>query len=190
MHHATTAVLWLQCPISFILCCVHVWANLMPCGHQNSNLGLSPGYDELHVATGWALNVAQWHGPGWELEFWCPWLLRIVACMWWNLSTWSRQTKSYKLWHNSKIWAKCGNCLGLCGCYGTWLQMRARCECKRLLQIAVRTICNLSTSKLQTECHIHAEIWPITGIWPTALSLQDSIIYRPRRLLLICTSPV
>ena len=87
MHHATTAVLWLQCPISFILCCVHVWANLMPCGHQNSNLGLSPGYDELHVATGWALNVAQGHGPGWELEFWCPWILRIVACMLWNLST-------------------------------------------------------------------------------------------------------
>ena len=87
MHHATTVVLWLQCPISFILCCVHVWANLMPYGHQNSNLSLSPGYDELHVATGWALNVAQGHGPGWELEFWCPWILRIVACMLWNLST-------------------------------------------------------------------------------------------------------
>ena len=108
MHHATTAVLWLQCPISFILCCVHVWANLMPCGHQNSNLGLSPGYDELHVATGWASVAAMAHGSRWELA----------------------------------------------------------CNCKLLPQISVRTMCNLSTSKLQTECHIHAEIWPITGIWP------------------------
>ena len=87
MHHATTAVLWLQCPIAFILCCGPVWANLMPCGHQNSNVSLSHGCHEVHVATGWALNVAQGHGPGWELEFWCSWLLRIVACMLWNLST-------------------------------------------------------------------------------------------------------
>ena len=87
MHHATTAVLWLQCPISFILCCVHVWANLMPCGHQNSNLSLSQGCNEVHVATGWAFGAAQGHGPGWELEFWCPWILRIAACMLWNLST-------------------------------------------------------------------------------------------------------
>ena len=100
MHHATTAVLWLQCAAAFILCCVRVWANVMPCGHQNSNLSLPQGCNEPLVATGWAFDDTQGPGPGWELEFWCPWLLRIVACMWWNISTWSRQTKSYKLWHN------------------------------------------------------------------------------------------
>ena len=48
------------------------------------------------------------------------------------------------------------------------------------LQIAVCTMCNLSTSQLQTECHIHAEIWPITGIWPNQLISQ---------LLVWCTMP-
>ena len=87
MHHATTAVLWLQCAAAFILLYVRVLANVMPCGHQNSNLSLSQGCNEPLVATGWAFDDAQGHGPGWELEFWCSWLLRIVACMWWNLST-------------------------------------------------------------------------------------------------------
>ena len=109
MHHATAAVLWLQCAIVFILCCVHVWVNLMNCGHHNSNLGLSPGCNERQVAAGWAFHVAQGHGPGWELEFWCQCVLRIAACMWWNFSTLNLQTKSYKLWHSSEVWATCGN---------------------------------------------------------------------------------
>ena len=144
MHHATAAVLWLQCAFVFILCCVHVWVNLMNCGHHNCNLGLSSGCNERQVAAGWAFDVAQGHGPGWELEFWCQCVLRIAACMWWNFSTLNLQTKSYKLWHSSEVWATCGNWLGLCGCYGTkydtWLQMRARCECKQILKIAMHTM--------------------------------------------------
>ena len=81
MHHATAAVLWLQCAIVFILCCVHVWVNLMNCGHHNRNLSLSSGCNERQVAAGWAFHVAQGHGPGWELEFWCQCVLRIAACM-------------------------------------------------------------------------------------------------------------
>ena len=79
-----------------------------------------------------------------------------------------------------------------------WLlcHMRARCECKRLLQIVVCTMCNHSTYQVQTECHIYAEIFvhlgAILGVfWQHRASLRggflDILTWWQRSSLCCCT---
>ena len=107
MHHATTAVLWLQCAAAFILLYVRVWANVMPCGHQNSNLSLSQGCNEPLMATGWVFDDAQGHKPGWELEFWCQNFTVLFLCSLWpkpqNLCRHNFRKKNLCSYHILKV---------------------------------------------------------------------------------------